>query len=50
MNNVSDLGVKTIWCNARTDKVSFYKRLGMKETGEEFVKEKVEYVIMHKCL
>ena len=50
MNKAANQGVKTIWCNARKDKTSFYKRFDMKETEKEFIKEQVEYVVMYKCL
>lgn len=40
--------VETIWCNARADKASFYKRFGLVETGHKFNKGGIDYVIMQK--
>ncbi|WP_420581361.1 GNAT family N-acetyltransferase [Reichenbachiella sp.] len=39
---------KRIWCNARTDKSSFYTKFGMKETDNTFKKGGIDYVIMEK--
>jgi len=39
-------GLNAIWCNARTSKVSFYKKFGLEETGEPFTKDCVEYIKM----
>lgn len=38
--------VKRLWCNARVDKVGFYKRFGMEETNERFTKGGIEYLVM----
>lgn len=40
--------IKKIWCNARVDKVSFYKKFGMYETESSFSKGGVNYIIMEK--
>lgn len=45
-----DSGSQIIWCNARLDKSSFYKRFGMTETDQKFNKDGVEYVIMEKTI
>ena len=42
--------IQEIWCNARTEKASFYERFGMKSTKERFMKKGQEYVIMKKTL
>ncbi|CAM1372645.1 GNAT family N-acetyltransferase [Tenacibaculum xiamenense] len=34
-------GVKTVWCNARKEATTFYKKLGFKVTGNLFIVEKV---------
>lgn len=39
---------KRIWCNARTDKSSYYAKFGMKETDNTFKKGGIDYVIMEK--
>lgn len=38
--------VTKIWCNARSNKKSFYEKLGMEATGKIFVKEGQEFIIM----
>ncbi len=38
--------LKRIWCNARTDKKSFYEKLGMKDTFQTFNKLDQEFTIM----
>ncbi|RAJ33326.1 GNAT family N-acetyltransferase [Pedobacter cryoconitis] len=42
--------VETIWCNARVDKASFYKKSGMVETEQKFSKGGIDYVTMQKIL
>ncbi|OXA77669.1 GNAT family N-acetyltransferase [Flavobacterium frigidimaris] len=39
-------GLRKIWCNARSNKKSFYERFGMIETGETFVKSGQKFSIM----
>lgn len=43
-------GVKRIWCNARKNKVNFYKKFGLQETNSSFIKEGKSYIIMEKYL
>ncbi|MDQ0860521.1 GNAT family N-acetyltransferase [Bacillus sp. V2I10] len=43
-------GVKRIWCNARKNKVNFYKKFGLRETNSSFIKEGKSYIIMEKYL
>lgn len=43
-------GYHTLWCNARVDKAEFYKKFGMIETEETFVKEGVRFMILKKAL
>ena len=43
-------GIKKIWCNARSNKTTFYAKFGMLETDIRFVKEGIEYVVMEKIL
>ncbi|MFY0686994.1 MAG: GNAT family N-acetyltransferase [Cyclobacteriaceae bacterium] len=40
--------VPRIWCNARADKIAFYKRFGMTETDKRFVKAGIDFVIMER--
>jgi len=41
-------GVKRIWCNARKNKVNFYKKFGLQESNYRFIKGGKSYVIMEK--
>lgn len=43
-------GLKRIWCNARKNKVNFYKKFGLQETPSSFIKEGKSYVIMETYL
>jgi GNAT superfamily N-acetyltransferase len=43
-------GVKRIWCNARKNKVDFYRKFGLQESKSSFIKEGRSYVIMEKYL
>jgi len=38
----------TVWCNARIDKTDFYKKFGMYETEETFIKQNIRFVILKK--
>lgn len=40
--------IHTLWCNARIDKIDFYKKFRMIETKQTFVKEKIKFVILKK--
>lgn len=50
MSIVSNKNLTKVWCNARADKVSFYKRFGLDETSEKFIKEGINYVRMENKL
>lgn len=43
-------GVKKVWCNARVEKLNFYKRFNLQPTAEKFERGGIEYVIMEKTL
>jgi GNAT superfamily N-acetyltransferase len=43
-------GVERIWCNARKNKVNYYKKFGLQETNSSFIKEGRSYVIMETYL
>lgn len=43
-------GIKKVWCNARTNKKSFYEKFGMKDTFKTFVKSGQEFTIMEILL
>lgn len=40
------LGVKKLWCNARTEKSSFYQRFGFTESNTCFDRDGKSYLIM----
>ncbi len=40
----------TLWCNARVDKTDFYKKFGMVETEETYMKQNIKFVILRKVL
>lgn len=41
-----DKGLKKVWCNARTNKKSFYEKFGMIDTYKTFTKAGQEFNIM----
>ncbi|CAD0004366.1 GNAT family N-acetyltransferase [Flavobacterium salmonis] len=41
--------LRRIWCNARSNKKSFYEKLGMKDTFQTFSKAGQEFTIMEIC-
>lgn len=42
--------VKKVWCNARTNKKTFYEKFGMKDTGKTFSKAGQEFTLMEILL
>lgn len=38
--------IKKVWCNARSNKKSFYEKFGMKDTFKTFMKARHEFTIM----
>ncbi len=50
INEAVKLGVSYLWCNAREEKIGFYKKLGMVETDDRFIKGGIKYIIMEKNL
>ena len=45
-----DNDLRKVWCNARSDKRSFYEKFGMRDTHQNFVKEGREFSIMEILL
>lgn len=43
-------GVKRIWCNARRNKVDYYKKFGLQEAKYTFIKGGKSYVVMEREL
>jgi len=39
-----------LWCDARTDALNFYERVGFKKFSEPFFKEQIEYYKIEKIL
>ncbi|KKI90725.1 GNAT family acetyltransferase [Bacillus sp. SA1-12] len=50
IQEAKNLGVKRIWCNARENKVDFYKKFGLEESNYRFTKDGKTYVIIEKDL
>ncbi|RAS75375.1 GNAT family N-acetyltransferase [Priestia endophytica] len=48
LERAKEEGVCKVWCNARTNKIHFYKKYGLCETGKEFIKGGQSYIIMEK--
>lgn len=38
--------ITTLWCNARTSALDFYKKFGFVEIGEPYLQNQIEYVKM----
>lgn len=45
-----DKGLVKVWCNARTNKKSFYEKFGMRDTGMTFIKSNQKFSIMEILL
>lgn len=43
-------GFERLWCDARTDALNFYERVGFKKFSEPFFKEEIEYYKIEKIL
>lgn len=50
IDQLKQMGAKSIWCNARADKVDYYKRFGLSETDKTFEKGGRVYSIMGMTL
>lgn len=46
LKEAKNRNLKRIWCNARQNKVDFYKKFGLQETSHRFIKGGKSYVIM----
>lgn len=48
---LKERNVEILWCNARTSALGFYKKLGYKVVGEEFVVDQIgPHFVMYKKL
>lgn len=45
-----DKGLVKVWCNARTNKKSFYEKFGMTDAGMTFIKSNQKFSIMEILL
>lgn len=43
-------GFERLWCDARTDALSFYERVGFEKFSQPFYKEDIEYYKIEKIL
>ncbi|MCC3359285.1 GNAT family N-acetyltransferase [Bacillus sp. REN16] len=50
IKEAKDRNLEKIWCNARQNKIGFYKKFGLQETNVTFTKGGKSYVIMEKDL
>jgi GNAT superfamily N-acetyltransferase len=46
MQEAKTMGIARLWCNARTEKASFYQKFGFQKTNQEFSKKGQSYVMM----
>lgn len=46
----SAYNVESIWCNARANKTTFYKKFGMLTTDKTYTKVGIDFVIMEKLV
>ncbi len=42
--------LKKIWCNARVDKLTYYKKFGFTQTTKKYTKAGIEFVVIEKVL
>lgn len=50
MREAKTLNVKRIWCNARSDKTTFYHKFDLKETAQTFIKNGQSYIVMERSI
>lgn len=50
LDQLKDMAVERVWCDARVDALGFYRRFGFSEVGEVFYKSHVPYKVMEKRL
>lgn len=42
--------LKKLWCNARVDKLTYYKKFGFTQTTKKYTKAGIEFVVIEKVL
>ncbi len=50
INYSKNMGCKKIWCNARVNKISYYKKFGMYETNKTYTKSGIDFIILEMNL
>lgn len=50
MEDAKSRGVQYLWCNARKNKICFYKKFGLAVEDEKCMQTGVEYAVMSKIL
>lgn len=48
LDQAEQQGIERIFCNARTNKASFYEKFGLSRTESTFSKEGKDYVVMER--
>lgn len=46
IESARDMNLSSLWCNARIEKIDFYKKFGLKETSSTFEKDSQKYMIL----
>mgnify|MGYP003633413366 CR=1 FL=1 len=44
----SQLKIEKLWCNARANKTSFYKKFGLEETSKTYIKGGINFIVLEK--
>tara|TARA_R110000796_G_scaffold88850_2_gene191753 strand:- start:14607 stop:15014 length:408 start_codon:yes stop_codon:yes gene_type:complete len=44
----SQLKIEKLWCNARANKTSFYKKFGLDETKKTYSKGGIDFIVLEK--
>ena len=50
MDEVENLNLEKVWCNARIDKTDYYKQFGLHKTDNKYTKAGIDFVILEKDL
>ena len=50
IEELKEMGVTTLWCDARITAIEFYRRFNMEPKGKTFFKGDIEYIVMEREL
>ena len=50
LGKAKELSADSVWCHARIEKTTFYKKFHMKTTGKPFSKNGKRYIVMEKII